>query len=334
MNKYNYLLPILLLGISSSSFAKNDFYIGAGIGAASLSADLPEINSEIKDEPLAWQLFLGKDLGDYFGVEASYTDLGKVDISNMSSSGKVSYKAYGLSGLLYWPSNSNVLSLYGKAGLNYLDAKATGAVDLDVEHEFSLATGVGLRWNISDDWFLRGEYNLYDSDYSGAFIQVGYLWGGDSKKHSIIITEESLLLSQGQSENNMITAIDDENENTLTSIEAVSLNAELTESNLLSPIYFEYNSMFLSLDGKKELESISDQLLLLTSYQVELRGWSDNIGSKKYNMQLSKERAESVKRYLVNKGAKEESIKVLALGESNMREIRDQEKRRVEITIN
>ena len=56
-------------------------------------------------------------------------------------------------------------------------------------------------------------------------------------------------------------------------------------------------------------------LLISKGIRLKLSGHTDNVGSDAYNLQLSKERAESVMNYLVSKGANPSSIEAIGYGE-------------------
>jgi OOP family OmpA-OmpF porin len=56
-------------------------------------------------------------------------------------------------------------------------------------------------------------------------------------------------------------------------------------------------------------------LLITKGIRLKLSGHTDNVGSNAYNLQLSKERAESVMNYLVSKGANTSSIEATGYGE-------------------
>lgn len=58
------------------------------------------------------------------------------------------------------------------------------------------------------------------------------------------------------------------------------------------------------------------QLLIDKNFSLKLAGHTDNVGSNDANMKLSKARAESVKSYLVSKGANASSIEATGYGET------------------
>jgi OOP family OmpA-OmpF porin len=80
------------------------------------------------------------------------------------------------------------------------------------------------------------------------------------------------------------------------------------------------------------------ELLVKKNFTLKLAGHTDNIGSPKANMKLSKDRAESVKAYLVKQGANSSRIEATGYGaeqpiESNKTAAGRQKNRRVEFTL-
>lgn len=79
-------------------------------------------------------------------------------------------------------------------------------------------------------------------------------------------------------------------------------------------------------------------LLIEKNFSLKLAGHTDNTGSMELNMRLSKERAESVKAYLVSKGANPSRIEAVGYGPTqpiatNNTEEGKQQNRRVEFTL-
>jgi len=80
------------------------------------------------------------------------------------------------------------------------------------------------------------------------------------------------------------------------------------------------------------------QLLIDKNFSLKLAGHTDNVGSNDANLRLSKDRAESVKSYLVSKGANPSRIEATGYGEtqpiaSNKTAAGRQKNRRVEFTL-
>jgi OOP family OmpA-OmpF porin len=80
------------------------------------------------------------------------------------------------------------------------------------------------------------------------------------------------------------------------------------------------------------------ELLIEKNFSLKLAGHTDNTGSRELNMRLSKERAESVKAYLVSRGANASRIEATGYGPdqpiaSNKTADGRQQNRRVEFTL-
>lgn len=79
-------------------------------------------------------------------------------------------------------------------------------------------------------------------------------------------------------------------------------------------------------------------ILVTKHFSLKLAGHTDNVGSPSRNMRLSKDRAESVKAYLVSRGANPSTIEATGYGQtqpitSNRAEAGRQKNRRVEFTL-
>jgi OOP family OmpA-OmpF porin len=100
-------------------------------------------------------------------------------------------------------------------------------------------------------------------------------------------------------------------------------------------IQFEFNSSVLKTTAYSTLDQLSSDLKANSSAMVQLDGHASAEGTEEYNMSLSRDRANSVKTYLVNSGIAASRIAVTAYGESrpvasNATEAGRMENRRVE----
>ncbi|MBI3988937.1 MAG: OmpA family protein [candidate division NC10 bacterium] len=66
-------------------------------------------------------------------------------------------------------------------------------------------------------------------------------------------------------------------------------------------IYFETNSAKMGLDSRAVVDEIASFMRAYENTVVDIEGNTDSTGPREYNMQLSKARAEAVKRYLMGK---------------------------------
>jgi len=86
---------------------------------------------------------------------------------------------------------------------------------------------------------------------------------------------------------------------------------------VLVGVNFEFNSANLT---KESFPILLNALQVLTQYpemRVEIRGHTDNIGSKEYNLILSERRAKVVKDYLVANGINAERLDIKGFGETD-----------------
>jgi outer membrane protein OmpA-like peptidoglycan-associated protein len=80
-------------------------------------------------------------------------------------------------------------------------------------------------------------------------------------------------------------------------------------------VTFKFDSDFLTADMLSTLDDLAGQISIAKSgYLIELQGFTDSIGSEKYNLGLSERRAESVLRYLVSKDVPLYRISIVGLG--------------------
>lgn len=87
-------------------------------------------------------------------------------------------------------------------------------------------------------------------------------------------------------------------------------------SGASTAIQFEFNSSVLRTSAYAVLDKLSADLKANASSTVQLDGHASAEGTDEYNMSLSRDRANSVKTYLVNSGIAASRISVSAYGES------------------
>ena len=83
-----------------------------------------------------------------------------------------------------------------------------------------------------------------------------------------------------------------------------------------SVILFEFDSSVLKTSSYPVLDAVSADLRANSSAKASLEGHASAEGTDAYNMNLSRDRANSVKTYLVNSGVDANRLTVKAFGES------------------
>lgn len=100
---------------------------------------------------------------------------------------------------------------------------------------------------------------------------------------------------------------------------------------------FDFGKATIRSTSYSSLNRVAD-LLKTKDFSLKLAGHTDNVGSDAFNLKLSKDRAESVKAYLVKQGANASRIEATGYGESqpistNSTAAGRQNNRRVEFTL-
>ncbi len=85
----------------------------------------------------------------------------------------------------------------------------------------------------------------------------------------------------------------------------------------LDPVLFGFNKSNLTKDAKKILDGNFESLSKYKDAKISLGGYTDYIGSDKYNLKLSDKRANIVKDYLVKKGIDEKLISAQGFGKAD-----------------
>jgi outer membrane protein OmpA-like peptidoglycan-associated protein len=82
-------------------------------------------------------------------------------------------------------------------------------------------------------------------------------------------------------------------------------------------IYFDYRTSNIAPEAYEELDRLATIAALSPDYEIVIRGYTDNVGSAKFNKRLSKTRTQIVRNYLVGKGIDPEKIKTIGMGEKD-----------------
>jgi OOP family OmpA-OmpF porin len=108
-------------------------------------------------------------------------------------------------------------------------------------------------------------------------------------------------------------------------------------SEAIKNLEFDFGKSTIRARSFASLDRVA-QLLIDKNFSLKLAGHTDNVGSDNANLSLSKDRAESIKNYLVGKGANASRIEATGYGESqpiatNKTAAGRQQNRRVEFSL-
>ncbi|MBI5916069.1 MAG: OmpA family protein [Bacteroidetes bacterium] len=88
---------------------------------------------------------------------------------------------------------------------------------------------------------------------------------------------------------------------------------------LLENIYYDFNQYIIRRGAARDLDALAQLMQQYPSMEIELIAHTDSRGNDQYNLDLSLKRAESARRYLIQKGIGESRIKAFGYGEQQIR---------------
>ncbi len=98
----------------------------------------------------------------------------------------------------------------------------------------------------------------------------------------------------------------------------VDANCHIIEQKVIvRAVDFEFNSTQLTAPAQQTLDEVAAALQGQPGLAIEIQGYTDSIGSDAYNLHLSQKRAESVKAYLVSKGAGASNLTAKGYGKAD-----------------
>ena len=100
-------------------------------------------------------------------------------------------------------------------------------------------------------------------------------------------------------------------------VEAVPPRPVAHTKLVLEGSHFAFNKATLDASGKAKLDEDAKLLVAYPDIKVKISGYTDSIGSVKYNKRLSDRRADTVFRYLQSHGVKSDRMTMQGYGESN-----------------
>jgi len=93
---------------------------------------------------------------------------------------------------------------------------------------------------------------------------------------------------------------------------------EIGEGIRINNIYYDYNSARIRDDAEAELDNLVKLLKAAPSLNIELNSHTDSRGDRKYNMELSQRRAQSVVDYLITNNINPARLAAMGMGESKL----------------
>ncbi|TNC75370.1 OmpA family protein [Janthinobacterium lividum] len=315
-------------------WANSAWYIGAGVGQSRATIDEPRLRASLaangetvtgfsKDQrDTGYKLFVGRQLNQYFAVEAGYFDLGKFDFKSTTSgngvlNGQAAFRGVNLDLLGQLPLSQR-LSLLGRVGMHYTKTntefsgnRLLGSTNTHAsERKLNAKVGLGLEYKFSEALALRGEVERYRLNDA-----VGNR--GDADLYSVSLVYKlgrpasATPAYQPAPEVAPVVAMP------APVIVAPPAPAPVSEKvSFASEALFDFDQSALKPQGKAALDQLLGQLTGMDLEVIVTVGHTDAVGPDTYNQKLSQRRAEAVKAYLVAQGVETSRVYTEGKGET------------------
>ena len=315
-------------------WANSAWYIGAGVGQSRATIDEPRLRASLaangetvtgftKDErDTGYKLFVGRQLNQYFAVEAGYFDLGKFDFKSSTSgngvlNGQAGFRGVNLDLLGQLPLSQR-LSLLGRVGMHYTKTntefsgnRLLGSTNTHAsERKLNAKLGLGLEYKFSEALALRGEVERYRLNDA-----VGNR--GDADLYSVSLVYKlgrpasATPAYQPAPEAAPVVAMP-----APVVVAAAAPTPVAEKVSFASEALFDFDQSTLKPQGKAALDQLLGQLTGMDLEVIVTVGHTDAVGSDAYNQKLSQRRAEAVKAYLVAQGVETNRVYTEGKGET------------------
>lgn len=291
------------------------------------------------DDGFGGQFGIGKTLTEHLALELYAFHFNSVDLDDVSG-GETDVTGYGLSALLF-PAR-DVLPVFGIIGLGEGGHDFEGVQNIGDQDSDFIDLGVGFLFPITDGGIaIRGEYRYRNSEVEapsgGEFefrddvVSLGLQIPLGSKPQK---SEPRRAAPEPQPQPAPAPAptpaepldsdgdgVPDESDRCPgtpagTEVDEVGCPVEKEEPIVLQGVRFQFNSAKLTADAERRLDNVVNALQASEQIEVRIEGHTDSVGNAAYNLELSQERADSVKAYLVDHGIDASRLNTKGYGET------------------
>ena len=214
--------------------------------------------------------------------------------------------------------------VFAEAGVNNLNKNTQSVFGGGVGLNFWPIKNVGANISVGYDITPRDEFN-----YLHASAGLAFRWGGaNAKKPTDLDAMNGIdpdLMAKDSDKDGIVDSKDHcPNTPGVRSNSGCPMmkigdmdNVDLELVKYTSQIYFETESAKIKKDSYSQLNSIIEILNKYPSANFIIEGHASSPGTDEYNMDLSIDRAKSIKKYLVKNGADKTKLWIMAFGEND-----------------
>lgn len=259
---------------------------------------------------------------------------------------------FGLSAdLVYYFNPEDAVNTYFFFGVGGANISSTWdkVINPDADSRFSLQTnfGLGADWSLNENWKLKTEFGFYnvggrldgvpnykrqgifgsnDDSYVGLNVGFDYYFSkGECSKKDLhdgikagLTKEEVEEIVKRNLPKEIVKEVIVEKPVTVEKVVNQPAPKVVAEMNAkLKGIYFEVGSANIKSESYTTLYEVYQFLSEYSSSNVEIQGYTDSDGSAVRNKELSQQRADAVKNYLVEKGISASRLTAVGYGPEN-----------------
>ncbi len=149
-------------------------YLGVSLGQSTLKPRIKTSGGKVTDKnAMATKLLVGYRFNHRFAVEGFYADLGEATVDVVRKKGKVSYKAFGLHGVVNKQMNYR-LNGFAKLGLGSMNTNVSNNIKHKKLNSVGLIGAIGLEYKLTRHVSIKGEYDHFDKDAKS--LGMGINW--------------------------------------------------------------------------------------------------------------------------------------------------------------
>lgn len=176
---------------------------------------------------------------------------------------------------------------------------------------------------------LRYQYDTFDDGLSDVHFNAGITLPIGATRREVVerveyiekpvIVEKEVMVQQADSDGDGVVDGADECPNTLQGLEVDAVGCVKTDEAqklVLLGVSFETNSNRLTANAKDILATTAEGLKGQSDLNVEIAGHTDSVGNAEYNQQLSLQRAQAVRNYLIELGVAPGQLEANGYGET------------------